>query len=53
MTMPFQQSGDNPDPKNIFSGDQKCKCQASDHAQGINQYFRTVEAMAKPHQAQG
>ena len=54
MTVPqVQQSRDNPDPKNILADDQKCKQQVSDHPQGINQYYHTVEATAKPHQAQG
>ena len=46
-------SWDNPDPKNIIPDDQKCKWKASDHAQGIDSYFRAVKAAAQPHQAQG
>ena len=46
--MPLHQSQDNPDPKNILADGQKRKWQVSDHAQGINQYYRTVEVMAKP-----
>ena len=52
MTMP-QQSRDNPDPKNILSEDQKRKRQATNRAQGIDSYYQTLEAAAKPHQAQG
>ena len=51
--MPQYQSQDNPDPKNILSEDQKRKRQATDRAQGIDSYVRTVEATAKPRQAQG
>jgi len=47
------QSRDNPDPKNILSGDQKRKRQATDRAQGVDSYFRAVEATSKPRQAQG
>ena len=52
MAMP-QQSRDNPDPKNILSEDQKQKWQATNRAQGIDSYYWTLGATAKPHQAQG
>ena len=52
-TMLQHQSRDNPDPKNILSGDQKQKRQATDCAQGVDSYFRAVEATSKPRQAQG
>jgi len=48
-----QHSRDNPDPKNIIPNDQKRKQNVSDCAQGIDSYFRTVEAAAQPRQAQG
>ena len=51
--MPPYQSWDNPDPQNILSEDQKRKRQATDRAQGLDSYFRTVEATTKPRQAQG
>ena len=56
MTMLQHQSQDNPDPKNILSDDQKQKRQATNHVQGVDSYFREVEASratTKPHQAQG
>ena len=48
-----QHSRDNPDLKNIIPDDQKRKRNASDRAQGIDSYFRAVEAAAQPRQAQG
>ena len=48
-----QHSRDNPDPKNIIPDDQKRKQKVSDRAQGIDSYFKAVEAAAQPHQAQG
>jgi len=53
VTMTNQPSCDNPDPKNIIPDDQKQKWNATDHAQGLDSYFKTVEAMMKPHQGQG
>jgi len=46
VTMTNQQSRDNPDPKNIIPEDQKRKQNATDRAQGLDSYFKTVEAMA-------
>jgi hypothetical protein len=51
--MPQHQTRDNPDPKNILSDDRKRKRQATDRAQGVDAYFRAVEATAKPRQVQG
>ena len=48
-----QQSRDNPDPKNIIPDYQKRKWNASDRAQGLDPYFKMVEATAKPRQVQG
>ena len=48
-----QHTRDNPDPTNIIPDDQKRKRNASDHAQGVDAYFKTVEAAAKPRQGQG
>ena len=43
-----QQTRDNPDPKNIIPDDQKRKRNATDRAQGLDSYFKAVEATAKP-----
>jgi hypothetical protein len=48
-----QQSRDNPDPKNIILDNQKRKRNVTDHAQGVDSYFKTVEATTKPCQVQG
>jgi hypothetical protein len=44
---------DNPDPKNIIPDDQKRMRNATDRAQGLDSYFKTVEATTKPRPAQG
>jgi hypothetical protein len=44
---------DNPDPKRIIPNDQKRRRNATDRAQGLDSYFKAVEATAKPRQAQG
>ena len=51
--MTNQQSWDNPDPKNIIPDDQKRKRNATDCAQGLDSYFKAVEATMKPRQGQG
>ena len=51
--MTNQQSQDNPDLKNIIPDDQKWKRNATNRAQGLDSYFKTVEATTKPHQGQG
>jgi hypothetical protein len=38
---------DNPDPKNIIPNDQKRMRNASDRAQGLDSYFKTVEAQVE------
>jgi hypothetical protein len=38
---------DNPDPKNIIPDDQKQMRNASDRAQGLDSYFKTVEAQVE------
>jgi hypothetical protein len=48
-----QQSRDNPDPKNIIPDNQKRKRNVTDRAQGVDSYFKTVEATTKPRQVQG
>jgi len=53
VTMTNQQSQDNPDPKNIIPDDKKWKWNATDCAQGLDSYFKTVEAMTKPCRGQG
>ena len=50
--MAHQQTRDNPDPKNIIPDNTKWKRNAIDHAQGLDSYFKTVEATTKPQQAQ-
>jgi len=47
-----QQSQDNPDPKNILPDQQKWKQNVTDHAQGIDSYFKIVEATTKSRQGQ-
>ena len=47
------QTRDNPDPQNIIPDDKKQKQNATDCAQGLDPYFRTVEATTKPREAQG
>jgi hypothetical protein len=47
-----RQTRDQPDPENIVSN-QKRKRVASDRAQGLDPYFKTVEATAKARQTQG
>ncbi len=42
--MVHPQSQDNPDPKNIIPHDAKRKGIATDHAQGLDSYFKVVEA---------
>ena len=51
--MTNQQSQDNPDPKNIIPEYQKWKQNATNHAQGLDSYFKTVEATTKSLQGQG
>jgi len=51
--MTKQPSCDNPDPKNIIPDDQKRKQNAANCAQGLDSYFKTVEAMTKLCQGQG
>jgi hypothetical protein len=51
--MTNQPSRDNPDPKNIIPDDRKRKWNATDRAQGLDSYFKTVEATTKPRQGQG
>jgi len=51
--MTNHQSRDNPDPKNIIPNDKKRKRNATNHAQGLDPYFKTVEATTKPRQGQG
>lgn len=48
-----QQSRDNPDPRNIIPDDQKRKRNVTDRAQGVDSYFKTVEATTKSRQVQG
>jgi hypothetical protein len=48
-----QHSRDKPDPQNIIPDDQKRVRNATDRAQGLDSYFKTVEATTKPRQAQG
>ena len=38
---------DNPDPKNIIPNDQKRTRNATDRAQGLDSYFKTVEAQVE------
>ena len=52
-TMAHQQTRDNPDPKNILPDNEKRKWNTTNRAQGLNSYFKTVEATTKPRQAQG
>jgi hypothetical protein len=47
------QSRDNPDPKNIIPNDKKRKRNATDRAQGLDPYFKIIEATKKPRQGQG
>lgn len=51
--MSHHHTWDNPDLQNIIPDDQKRKQNATDCAQGLDPYFRTVEATAKARQAQG
>jgi len=51
--MAHQQTQDKPDPKNIIPNDKKWKWNATNWAQGLDSYFKNVEAMTKPRQAQG
>jgi hypothetical protein len=53
VTMINHLSCDNPDPKNIISDDQKQKQNATNCAQGLNFYLKTIEATMKPCQGQG
>ena len=52
QTMAHQQTQDNPDPKNIIPDNTKWKRNATDCAQGLDSYFKTVEATTKPWQVQ-
>ena len=51
--MAHHQTRDNPDLQNIIPDDQKWKQNATDRAQGLDPYFRAVEATAKVRQTQG
>jgi hypothetical protein len=52
-TMAHHHTRDNPDLQNIIPDDQKRKRNATDRAQGVDSYFRAVEAATKPRQAHG
>ena len=47
------QNRDNPNPKNILPDNKKRKRNATDRAQGLDFYIKTVEATTKPQQGQG
>jgi hypothetical protein len=44
---PSAMARDDPDPKNIIPNDQKQMRNASDRAQGLDSYFKTVEAQVE------
>ena len=48
QTMAHQQTQDNPNPKNIIPDNTKQRHNATDCAQGLDSYFKTVEATTKP-----